>query len=164
MFLAPGGIKRRDRLGEAPEVDALAGSHGVAVHDRLEVAEARHLIDDDQQIALERYYTSDGVGDGDPQAQPALDVLDGLLRGNDEEVGLAACQDQGVETGLLGVSEQFGVIQEGELVGDGGEVAPALFLADLSLPLDRDMGEPAGKGFRGPDMFRKGLPLLRHHR
>ena len=81
-----------------------------------------------------------------------------------EEVGLAACQDQGVETGLLGVSEQFGVIQEGELVGDGGEVAPALFLADLGLPLDRDMGEPAGKGLLGPDMFRKGLPLLRQHR
>ena len=164
VLLAPGGIEGRDRLGEAPEVDALAGSHGVAVHDRLEIAKPRHLVDDDQQIALKRFDTGDGVGDGDPQPQPALDVLDGLLRGDHEEVGLAACQDQGIETRLLGVGEQFRVVQEGELVGDGGEVAPALFLADLSLPLDRDMGEPAGKGLRGPDMFRKGLPLLRQHR
>ena len=89
VLLAPARIERRDRLGEAPEVDALAGSHGVAVHDRLEIAKARHLIDDDQQIALKRFDTGDGVGDGDPQAQPALDVLDGLLGRNDEEVGIA---------------------------------------------------------------------------
>ena len=41
VLLAPGGIEGRDRLGEAPEVDALAGGHGVAVHDRLEVAKPR---------------------------------------------------------------------------------------------------------------------------
>ena len=79
VLLAPCGIERRDGLGKAPEVDALAGGHGVAVHDRLEVAKPRHLIDNNQQIAFERFDTSDGVGDGDPQAQPALDVLDGVL-------------------------------------------------------------------------------------
>ena len=93
MLLAPGRIKRRDRLGEAPEVDALAGGHGVAVHDRLEVAEPRHLVDDDQEVALQRFDTGDGIGDGDPQAQPALDVLDGLFRRNDEQVGIALRQD-----------------------------------------------------------------------
>ena len=97
MLLAPGGIQRRDRLGEAPEVDALAGGHGVAVHDRLEIAEARHLVDDDEEIALQRPHSGNGVGDGDPEAEPALDVLDGLLGRDDEEVGVAIGKIEGIE-------------------------------------------------------------------
>ena len=37
------------------EVDTLAGGHGITVHDRLEVAKPRHLIDDDKKIALKRF-------------------------------------------------------------------------------------------------------------
>ena len=130
----------------------------------LPIAEPRHLVDDDQQIALKRFYTSDGVGDGDPQAQPALDVLDGLLGSNDEEVGLAVCQIQGIEAGLLRVGKQFGEVQEGELIGDGHEIAATFVIANLGLTLDRDMGQPAGEGLHGCHLPCKGVPFLRRHR
>ena len=90
-------IERRDRLGEAPEVDAFAGGHGVAVHDRFEVAKPRHLVDNDQQVALKRFDAGDGVWDGYPQAKPALDVLDGVFRRDHEKVGIAIGQIQGIE-------------------------------------------------------------------
>ena len=62
------------------------------------------------------------------------------------------------------MGEQFGVIQEGELVGDRGEIAAALLLADLGLALNRDMGEPAGETVPVPDLVREDFPLLRRHR
>ena len=112
VLLAPGGIERRDGLGEAPEVDALAGGHGVAVHDRLEVAEARHLVDNDQQVALKRFDAGDGVWDGYPQAKPALDVLDGVFRRDHEKVGIAIGQIQGIEAGTLRMGEKRGEVEE----------------------------------------------------
>ena len=43
------------------------------------------------------------------------------------------------------MGEQFRVVQEGELIGDGHEIAAAFLIADLGLALNRDMGEPAGE-------------------
>ena len=49
--------------------------------------------------------TGDGVGDGDPEAYPALDVLDGLLGRDDEQIGVAIGELQGIEARFPGVSQ-----------------------------------------------------------
>ena len=88
-------------------------------------------------------------------------MLDGLLRRDHEEVGLAVGQRQGVEARYRGVGEQLGVVEEGELVGDGAEVGPAFLLADLHLALDRDVGQATAEPLGVLKRLRK---RLRHRR
>ena len=61
---------------------------------------------------VKRFDTGDGVGDRDPQAQPTLDVLDGLLRRDHEEVGIAIGQIQGIEAGTLRMGEKRREVEE----------------------------------------------------
>ena len=72
-------------------------------------------------------------------------------------------QDQGIEAGHRGIRRQLGVVEEGQLVGDRGEVGAALFLSDLCLALDRDTREPAGEIGGAPDPVPELLPLARPH-
>ena len=90
-------------------------------------------------------------------------MLDGLLRHDHEEVGVALGQRQRVEAPLGGVGQQLRVVEEGKLVGDGAEVGPAFLLAHLRLALDGDMRQPAGEALGAPDMLGELLPLARPH-
>ena len=105
---------------EAPEVDALAGGHGVAVHDGLEVAEPRHLVDDDKKIALIAVlYTATALGMATHRRSQPLTCSMVSSGATTKRSVLRVCQIQGIEAGLLRVGKQFGEVQEGELVGDG---------------------------------------------
>ena len=90
-------------------------------------------------------------------------MLDGLLRHDHKEVGVALGQRQRIEAPLGGVGEQLRVVEEGELVGDGAEVRTAFLLAHLRLALDGDMRQPAGEALRAPDQLGELLPLALPH-
>ena len=91
-------------------------------------------------------------------------MFDGLLGGHHEQVGVALGQDHRIEARRRRVGDQLGVVEEGELVGDGGEVGAAFLLADLGLALDRDAAESAREGLLLPEGRRKALPRLRRRR
>ena len=143
MFLSPGRIEGRERLGEAPEVHAPPCRHVVAVHHRLQEPEPRHFVDDEQHVPAKIGPLRDGVRDRDPQPKPPLDVIEELLRRDHEEVDVAGGKIVRIESRGGRVAGHFGVAEKGELVGDRREVRPALLLADPLLSLDREVRQAA---------------------
>ena len=61
-FRAPGRLEGAEALREAPEVDPASGGGVVGVHDGLQETEARHLVEDQEEVASEGAARRNRVG------------------------------------------------------------------------------------------------------
>ena len=57
-------------LREVPKVDPAPGGGVVGVHDGLQEPEARHLVEDQEEVAPEGAARRDRVRDRDPEPSP----------------------------------------------------------------------------------------------
>ena len=128
-------------------MDALAGRHVVAVHDRLQVAEPRHLVENDEQVALEGAAGGNGVGD--PEADPAPHVVEQLLGRDDEEVRVAGGDVDRIEGRGSGAGREL--VMKASWLVIVVKFGPALLLADARLALDGEMREAAAEAVGGRD-------------
>ena len=111
---------------------------------------ARHLVDDEQEIAFQGLAVGDGVRDGDPQADPGAYLADHVVGDDDEEIGVAVADDGRVERRFRGVHQQIRLGQEGELVGDRRRLARP---PPRGPPRSSALERLAGRARRGRSTF-----------